>query len=60
MPDFTAPLIIFIKGYKVIKRDHKAQSVSILIQSKHLFIVQFRYLYIPKEKLAERYLFKKK
>lgn len=39
MLDFQLPLITFIKGYKVIKRDHKAQSVSILIQPKHLFIV---------------------
>lgn len=36
-PDFQVPLITVIKGYKVIKSDHKAQ--AIFIKLKHLFIV---------------------
>lgn len=41
MLDFKVPLITFIKGYQVMKRNHMAQSVSILIQLKHVFIVSF-------------------
>lgn len=41
MLDFKVPSVTFSKGYQVMKKNHMAQSESILMQLKHIFIVSF-------------------